>query len=253
MVDMNEAVNGQVNDNTEPMTPEVMMAMMRRPEHPSMSQAEMSLQFERLEAARTCENLAGRFSYYYTASRMRELCALFAHTADDRVTMPWGVYLGADAAERCFIQDMTDRDAEDRERVLAELGGRMMIPDLCTPIIEVAGDGQTARGLWISPGLEAHRLSEGSQGWWSWSKFGADFLRTEEGWKLVHVVKTMYFSSEYERDWASSPQYIWRPERVTADGPAPEWYYYSVDAVYPDEELAIPLPYKTWSEVAPGY
>ena len=157
-------------------------------ENPKRTQEEMSLEFERLKAARICENLAGTVSYLYAANRMEELSQLFAQTETDRVLMPYGVYHGADAAKRCFVDDMVDLDDLEPARV-EQMKGRMMISDFCTPIVEVAGDGKTAKGLWISPGLEAHRTEDGSQGWWSWCKFAADFLLTEDGWKIWHLGK----------------------------------------------------------------
>lgn len=216
-------------------------------ETPKRTQSEMSLEFERLKAARTCENLAGTFSYLFSANRMVELEGLFAHTDSDRITMPYGVYTGRDAAHRCFVEDLVDLDTPDPARY-EELKGRMMISDLCTPIVEVAGDGKTAKGLWISPGLEAHPTEDGSRGWWNWSKFAADFICVDGGWKFWHVGRYLYFSTEYRKSWAKSPKYIFRPARVSADLPAPEQYYYTTDAVYPDEEPMIPMPYETWEE-----
>ncbi len=216
-------------------------------ENPKRTQEEMSLEFERLKAARICENLAGTVSYLYAANRMEELSQLFAQTETDRVLMPYGVYHGADAAKRCFVDDMVDLDDPEPARV-EQLKGRMMISDFCTPIVEVAGDGKTAKGLWISPGLEAHRTEDGSQGWWSWCKFAADFLLTEDGWKIWHLGKYMYFSTEYGKSWAKSPKHIFAPAQISADEPAPDTYYYTPDTVYPDEEPAIPVPYATWTE-----
>ena len=146
-------------------------------ENPKRTQAEMSLEFERLTAAKTCENLAGSFSYLFSANRMVEVAELFAHTDTDKITMPYGVYHGADAADRCFVQDMVDIDDPDPVRH-EELKGRMIIPDMCTPIVEVAGDCKTAKGLWNSPGLEAHSQNGTGKGWWTWSKFAMDFILT---------------------------------------------------------------------------
>ena len=173
-------------------------------ENPKRTQEEMSLEFERLTAARACENLAGSFSYLFSANRMKEVSALFAHTDSDKITMPYGVYKGADAADRCFLQDMVDIDDPDPARH-EELKGRMIIPDMCTGIVEVAGDGKTAKGLWNSPGLEAHSKDGKGQGWWNWSKFAMDFIRTEEGWKIWHFARYLYFSTEYLKSWAKSP------------------------------------------------
>jgi hypothetical protein len=116
-----------------------------------MSEEEMSRQFKRLQGADACENIMGRLSYYYTAARMTELVSLFAQISDVKIEMPWGIYRGSDAASRCFFLDHVDRDTEDTARY-EKLKGRMVFHDMCSPTVEVAGDGQTARGCWISPG-----------------------------------------------------------------------------------------------------
>lgn len=224
----------------------------KQPELPKRLPEELSLEFERLKAARTCENLAGTASYLFSANRMQELEALFAHTSGDRITLPYGVYTGADAAKRCWVDDFVDADDPSPARH-EELKGRMMIFDACSPIIEVAGDGKTARGLWISPGLEAHRTDEGSKGWWNWGKVAIDFLLIDGQWKLWHLARYPYFVTEYLKSWVKSPSFTFKPKRISADQPAPACYHYSPDAIYPDQEPALPLPYETWSDVVPGY
>ena len=234
------------DDNFEVVMAEL-MRKMKAPETSTMSQEQLSLECERLMAARACENILGRYSYLFTAGRMKEIDELFAHSASDSVIMPYGMYTGADAARRCFVEDLTDRDTEDPARY-EELKGRMMISDLCTPVVEVAGDGKTAKALWVSPGLEAHNGEGGSRGWWSWSKLAADLVLTDDGWRIWHLGKYMYFACRYDENWAKSPKFIFTPARCSADKPAPTQYYYSVDAIYPDEEPAIPMPYETWEE-----
>ncbi len=211
------------------------------PELPKRSQAEMSLEFERLRAARICENLAGQTSYLYTASRMRELAALFSTGEDTVITMPYGVYRGADAAERCFVKDLGDRDDPDH---VQDVTGRMVIRDFCTPIVEVAADGKTAKCLWTVPGLEAHPDGAGNaQGYWSWCKIAMDFRLEDGTWRIWHYGQYMYFASEYEQDWSAAPSFIFAPRNNSSDSPSPVQYSYTPTAIYPDSEPEPPLPY----------
>jgi len=59
-----------------------------------------------------------------------------------------------------------------------------------TPVIEVAGDGKTAKGIWYSPGmgLNGHingtSVSVGST--FFWEKYGADFIKENGVWKMWH-------------------------------------------------------------------
>ena len=241
------AAPGEMTDDEFEALMMEMMKKMKAPETPTMSQEQLSAECQRLAAARACENILGRWSYLFTAGRMREIDELFAHSDSDRIIMPYGMYTGADAARRCFVEDLVDRDTEDSARY-EELKGRMMITDLCTPVIEVAGDGKTAKALWVAPGLEAHNTANGSHGWWSWARIAADLILTGDGWRIWHLGKYMYFSCRYDENWAKSPKFIFTPARCSADAPAPIQYYYSADAIYPDEEPPVPVPYESWTE-----
>ena len=60
-----------------------------------------------------------------------------------------------------------------------------------TPIIEIAGDGKTAKGIWYSPGigLSAKPRENGevvAGGTFFWEKYGADFVKENGAWKIWH-------------------------------------------------------------------
>ena len=216
----------------------------------SMTQGQMSLEFHRLRGAIACENLMGKYSCYFTAARMKECAALFARDKDTRITMPWGVYRGEDAAERLFLRDYADRTAEER---ISELQGRLVINDMCGGVVEVAGDGQTARGVWMHPGIETYAPGGVAQAYWNWSTIAADFMKLGGEWKIWHLAKYVQYTTPYFQDWGESEKFIAEPARNSSDGPAPEQYYYAADAVYPETEPALPEPYGTWEEVKEGY
>ena len=64
-----------------------------------------------------------------------------------------------------------------------------------TPIIIIAGDGKTAKGIWYSPGIGLNAQINGSTvsygGTFFWEKYGADFLKENGVWKLWHC--QMYY------------------------------------------------------------
>jgi len=65
-----------------------------------------------------------------------------------------------------------------------------------TPVIEVAGDGQTAKGIWYSIGLAVRgTVAEGGQTsistGWMWEKYAADFAKEDGKWKIWHFVNVM--------------------------------------------------------------
>lgn len=65
-----------------------------------------------------------------------------------------------------------------------------------TPVIEVAGDGKTAKGIWYSIGL-AVRGSVDDNGntsistGWMWEKYAVDFAYEDGEWKIWHLVNLM--------------------------------------------------------------
>lgn len=60
-----------------------------------------------------------------------------------------------------------------------------------TPIIEVAGDGKTAKGVWYSPGVGLMARISGNQAnagsVFFWEKYGGDFVLEDGRWKIWHL------------------------------------------------------------------
>ena len=70
-----------------------------------------------------------------------------------------------------------------------ELKGNMLIHYLASPMIEVAGDGKTAKGVWRSPGIEAVRPPGGAKpvALWSFGAYACDFIYRAGRWQICHV------------------------------------------------------------------
>ncbi len=58
---------------------------------------------------------------------------------------------------------------------------------LYSPLIEVAGDGQTAKGLWSCLGAHNEVGGAGPVANWTWGYFAADFVKEGDGWKIWHL------------------------------------------------------------------
>ena len=57
-----------------------------------------------------------------------------------------------------------------------------------TGVIEVAGDRQTAKGVWYTPGAGGHASADGRKSLdWMWEKYGVDFIREDGHWKVWHM------------------------------------------------------------------
>jgi hypothetical protein len=65
-----------------------------------------------------------------------------------------------------------------------------------TPVIEVAGDGKTVKGLWYSIGIGV-RANVNKDGTytksteWMWEKYAVDFIKEDGKWKIWHLINMM--------------------------------------------------------------
>jgi SnoaL-like domain len=203
----------------------------------------------RLEAVHDIQNLMGRYSFWHTANMHRECLSLFAmKTPDVRAEMMWGVYEGPESLKRLYpgFHVWVDGDAK----------GVMHMHTLTTPVIEVAADGQTAKGVWVSPGHETMSFSTASgerapEAHWGWCKYGCDFIREDGEWKIWHLHVYGIFLAPYGRSWVEQPEDMVEPppmlDEHKPDRPPTTHWQYMPDRVYVNEP-APPSPYASFDE-----
>ena len=227
-----------------------------------MSEQEMleqlTLKLERLEAVQACRNLMGKYSYYHTAFRNKEYIDLWAKRDDDLLVMPWGSYKGFEGVKACYLNDHGDRSEPG---MLDSLKGAVMMHEMDTEVIEVAADGKTAKGAWISPGhetyvdgqvpgLEKEASSGKAHAEWCWGKYAVDFIKDDDGqWKIWHMRLYPLFKCEYGDSWVDTKQPTTDDYTFTSSERSTSWWSYSPTEVYPANEPAIPWPYKTFDDV----
>jgi hypothetical protein len=130
--------------------------------------------------------------------------------------------------------------------------GHMAFHLMSNPIIEVAGDGKTAKGVWVACGMVAmkDRKTGKPSGYWEWNRYGIDFIKEDGRWKLWHHHVFPLFWVGWDDKWEdqfkpnNSPPLIipaeFRPNHLSA----------TPDVGYnPDGELpyiAPPEPYETF-------
>lgn len=162
---------------------------------------ELTRRIARLEAAHDISNLMGRIEFLHSAYRNDLIPQYFAARDDLVVEMPFGTYLGRDAAVRAW------RGAMQEGVPPQDLTGEYVEHLLTTPVIEVSPDASSARGSWISPGAEAHRLlwEDGAplHGFWYWGRYDAEFVREEDGWKILRLTVSTTFISDYAHSYTS--------------------------------------------------
>ena len=105
---------------------------------------------------------------------------------------------------------------------------------LTTPVIEVAGDGETARAVWLCPGLEGMTPA--------WTKYGCDFKKQDGEWKIWHL-HAYGLASGLEAKESFTPG---TKAENGADKPPTTSWEYSNSAKYIPLEPEPPKPYATW-------
>jgi len=216
----------------------------------SDQQASLTLRLDRLQAVRDVQNLMSRYTYYQSAALQDETIALFAqHTPGTRAEMLWGVYDGLDSVKKCYKLDHLQHSD------LKKRAGVMQIDTLTTPVIQVAGDGKTAKGIWVSPGLDTTVADGKASAKWAWYKYGADFVKEDGAWKIWHLHIYGIFLTDYHKSWAEGTQTKYDASQIALVGhqmhtdrpPTTSWAF-SADTVFPDDQPSIPQPYETFNE-----
>ncbi|WP_405970536.1 nuclear transport factor 2 family protein [Streptomyces sp. NBC_00988] len=210
----------------------------------------------RLEAVQQIQNLMGRYSFLHSANMHRECVDLFAmKTPDVRAEMMWGVYEGPEGIERCYPGFHVWADGDP--------AGKMHMHTLTTPVIEVAADGRTARGVWVSPGHETgpdfhNPTSKHMKANWAWCKYGCDFILEDGVWKIWHLHVFGIFMTPYDKSWAEDAKDMNfddmppLPEEFAPDRKPTTHWNYLPDLVYVNEP-APPEPYESFGEdIVPG-
>ena len=131
------------------------------------------------------------------------------------------------------------------------------------PVIEIAGDGKTAKGIWESNGPYLFpSVVDGKvvvHGTWFWRTYAVDFVKEDGQWKFWHMNIVYDVSSPLDAEYGMDYTKVKAPERDTYKGggqpglpsptrpnpdPYPSWSPTRVRPAQP----RVPEPYYTFSE-----
>jgi hypothetical protein len=165
--------------------------------------AALEKEIERLKAYRDIQNLMGRYQYVHCCSRFPETADLFAKRDDSTAQIgTWGYYKGWESIQRCYAGLHVWLEGENRE-------GFMFEHDMTTAVIEVAGDLKTAKGVWMAPGTET--INPPGMGKiipaWCFVKYGCDFIKENEEWKIWHLFVFLTLYCHVGQDWAKGGEH----------------------------------------------
>lgn len=213
---------------------------------------------DRLQAYEDCRNLMGSYATCLSDNRTADIAAMFADRPDCMLEMPWGRYDGKEGIIRCYTIDHMDVREGDNK---TWLNGEYTMRYMTTPLIEVAGDGLTARGVFIAHGFETYatlnkREDYRGRTFWNWGRCGVDFILENGEWKFWHVRLCPLVFTEYGKSWEEHRKYdgFGRNSSPAIDGPVVHPIYeWAIDELIFRDTPPLPEPYETFADVAPGY
>ena len=167
------------------------------------------------------QNVMSLHEYYHASyQHQEELDAIWSQKTEDvsfEEALFQARFVGMDAIKTYYVDFMRNtlfKSARDisislfpqlKDEPEGELPfGMSFMHTLTTPVIEVAEDGQTAKGAWISPGHITMPSFEKLQAYWHWDRYGVDFLKEDGKWKIWHFFVGREFTSPYEKSWVDS-------------------------------------------------
>jgi hypothetical protein len=156
------------------------------------------------------ENLFSTYMYLHNAFRDEEIIPLWVKPGTPGIHAQYS-NLGVYTTWESVTEYHRDRPTPT---------GKLILHYTTTPVIEVAEDGETAKGVWIMTGLEsgltAPEVAEhqpayffepeavlGKKVWahWVWCKYGVDFLKQDGAWRIWHFRCFEVARAPYHENW----------------------------------------------------
>jgi hypothetical protein len=159
-------------------------------------------------ALNAIQNLMGRYSHLGELRGEGTLMELFAMKTEG---VSWRTPTGPSG-----IKDMMGRFNKPGEEAPGLVPGQLHMHSMLTPVIEIAADGKTAKGVWDSFGPNIQTGNE--VGNWLWTKYGVDFIKEEGVWKIWHLQVYAMFNTPYDKSITVSAKE--RAERMASGGGA---------------------------------
>jgi len=154
------------------------------------------------------QNVMSKHAYYYSSGQhRREIKECWAMNMPDVCFgQDEGYWVGPDNVNKSYgdyFDYMRQRDLAAVNKLHPEVAntkenwgaGTQMFHSLTTPIIEVAGDGKTAKAIWFSPGYVSQTPGGVQDSMWMWERYGVDFVKVDGSWKIWHLRIYTDFSS----------------------------------------------------------
>jgi len=173
---------------------------------------ELEMKLARTQDILDIQNLMARYMYLHNAGKNELAQKCFSARDDATIEFHSCGRLSKEGMMKMYDPEQMRKNFEKMPKSDMPM---MIEHTLTTPCIQVAEDGKTAKGLWISPGHETQM----GVAHWAWFKYGADFIREEDGWKIWHYQVFMTFLCPYDKPWTDESTWVDRPQVPFADEP----------------------------------
>ena len=166
------------------------------------------------------QNVMSMHEYYHVAGMHREEMEAIWAKKTPGIAMEEaflnGRYVGLEAVEGYYVDFFAlffENARREVRGIFPQVGsetegaapfGLQIMHTLTTPVIEVAEDGQTAKGVWLSPGCITVPVGGKLQALWHWDRYAIDFAKEDGRWKIWHFWVGKEFSTPYEKSWVDS-------------------------------------------------
>lgn len=211
-------------------------------QHPEMDILHMA---DMVEDIHSVTNLMGKCTYL-TCLRQFDRQFQTWSTNTPTLTLNHGKYVGYEAVKGFFVDYNNEQtrwaNAIMRGLYPEVLGGKSdeeiwavgsnTVLTFTTPVVEVAFDGNTAKGLWYVFGETTEVYSEGPKAAWYFGRCAVDFIKEDGCWKFWHMTLFTDIEAPVGKNWGSSTMY--RREGVEPPVPTiaePFYHGYSADYV----------------------
>lgn len=209
--------------------------------------------------AREIQNVMTRHQLYGAYNRDIEIEMIWAHkTPGVSFASNRGVYQGdIEMIKKYYGMGETP---EDKNKAFEQQNkpGYTTFRTINTPLIEVAGDGKTAKAFWYTIGWDAEiQEDKGQSTWWN-EKYGVDFVKEDGEWKIWHFHVYSDWRFPMGEDLA---QYTVEQEKKSGEAyvrtPSEELAPYYKDKVFGEDYSSTrknsltprpPVPYCTFSD-----
>ncbi len=165
-------------------------------------------------------NIMGRFTFLNCYKQMDRHFAEWSKN-EPTLTVNNGKFVGYEAV-KSFLVDYNNAQTRWANEVMRklhpeELGGKSdeeiwavgsnTVLNFTTPIIEVAFDGKTAKGLWYIYGATTEVYSSGPKAAWNFGKCAVDFIKEDGVWKIWHMIIFTDIECPLGQNWGTAKMY----------------------------------------------